>query len=107
MPGTVTPIEVDQYGQALNTENLATQDNYRNCEDRPKLPWPLTVITSSQPARFIKILSLNANGGMRKETSTILSQGSIRLWFKRPLCAIRGDFERQGGGCINARFQVN
>ncbi|MBC7619865.1 MAG: hypothetical protein H7293_12930, partial [Candidatus Saccharibacteria bacterium] len=63
-------------------ENLATPDNSHNWEasnqvkaeqpvppERPKLPLAFTVITSIQPARLTKIIGLNANGGMRKETS--------------------------------------
>lgn len=60
------------------TENLATSDNSRNCEEPPKLPLAFTVLTGIQPARLTKIIGLNANGGMRKETSAMLSRGQAQ-----------------------------
>ena len=42
------------------TENLATSDNSRNCEEPPKLPLAFTVITSIRPTRLTKIIGLNA-----------------------------------------------
>jgi hypothetical protein len=60
------------------TENLATPDNSRNCEVPPKLPLAFTVITGIQPARLTKIIGLNTHGGMRKETSAMLSQGQAQ-----------------------------
>ncbi len=60
------------------TENLATPDNSRNCEEPPKLPLAFTVITGIKPARLTKIIGLNAKGGMRKETSAMLSQGQAQ-----------------------------
>ena len=54
------------------TENLATSDNSRNCEESPKLPLAFTVITSIRPTRLTKIIGLNAKGGMRKETAAVL-----------------------------------
>ena len=60
------------------TENLATPDNSRNCEEPPKLALAFTVITGIKPARLTKIIGLNANGGMRKETSAMLSRGQAQ-----------------------------
>ena len=74
------------------TENIATLDNSRNCAtpnagdaaqttppEPPKLPLAFTVITGAQPARLTKIIGLNANGGgMRKETSAMLSKGQAQ-----------------------------
>jgi hypothetical protein len=60
------------------TENIATADNSRNCEAPPKLPLAFTVITGIQPARLTKIIGLNAKGGMRKETSAMLSRGQAQ-----------------------------
>ncbi len=67
---------------------LATPDNSHNCEDPhdgeaeqsvppppPKLPLAFTVITGIKPARLTKIIGLNPDGGMRKETSAMLSRG--------------------------------
>ncbi|MEI2746626.1 MAG: hypothetical protein V9G22_14985 [Ottowia sp.] len=75
----------------LGTENLATPDNSRNCEasgagdteqttpvEPPELPLAFTVITGIQPARLTKIIGLNAKGGMRKETSAMLSRGQAQ-----------------------------
>ncbi|WP_439115266.1 hypothetical protein [Hydrogenophaga sp.] len=74
----------------LATGNLATPDNSRNCEPpnagdaesctpaAPKLPLTFTVITSIEPARLTKIIGLNASGGMRKETSAMLSRGQAQ-----------------------------
>ncbi|MBK6595407.1 MAG: hypothetical protein IPG23_23325 [Burkholderiales bacterium] len=59
-------------------ENLTTPDNSRNCEEPPKLPLAFTVITGLQPARLTKIIGLNAKGGMRKETSAMLSRGQAQ-----------------------------
>lgn len=72
----------------LATGNLATPDNSRNCEapnagdagqttpaERCKLPLAFTVITGVQPARLTKVIGMNATGGMRKETSAMLSRG--------------------------------
>jgi len=73
------------------TENLATPDNSHNCEipktdnveqtippEPPKLPLAFTVITGIQPTRLTKIIGLNATGGMRKETSAMLSRGQAQ-----------------------------
>jgi hypothetical protein len=60
------------------TENLATPDNSRNCEEPPKLPLAFTVITSTKPDRLTKIIGLDAKGGMRKETSAMLSRGQAQ-----------------------------
>lgn len=60
------------------TENLATSDNSRNCEEPPKLPLAFTVITSIRPTRLTKIIGLNAKGGMRKETAAMLGQGQAQ-----------------------------
>ena len=70
---------------------LATPDNSHNCEELnegeaeqsvppppPKLPLAFTVITGIQPARLTKIIGLNADGGMHKETSAMLSRGSAQ-----------------------------
>ena len=67
---------------------LATPDNSHNCEESndgeakqsvppppPKLPLAFTVITGIKPARLTKIIGINADGGMRKETSAMLSRG--------------------------------
>ncbi len=71
--------------------NLATSDNSRNCEEPneveaeqsvppppPKLPLVFTVITGIKPARLTKIIGLNTHGGMRKETSAMLSRGQAQ-----------------------------
>jgi len=71
--------------------NLATPDNSHNCEEpneveaeqfvplpAPKLPLAFTVITGIQPARLTKVIGLNAKGGMRKETSAMLSSGQAQ-----------------------------
>lgn len=70
-------------------QNLATPDNSRNsgmpsesisklanATELPKLPLKFTVITGIQPARLTKIIGVNSKGGMRKETSAMLSQGN-------------------------------
>ena len=44
----------------------------------PKLPLAFTVLTGIQPARLTKIIGLNATGGMRKETSAMLSRGQAQ-----------------------------
>lgn len=72
-------------------ENLATPDNPHNCDVRnavgpvqitpselSKKPLNFMVITGIQPARLTKIIGSNANGGMRKETSAMLSQGQAQ-----------------------------
>lgn len=58
-----------------STPNLATSDNSRNCEEPTKLPLVFTVITGIKPDRLTKIIGLNTHGGMRKETSAMLSSG--------------------------------
>jgi hypothetical protein len=73
-----TPVVASSNGRAIDTENLATPDNSRNCEEPPKLPLAFTVITGIQPARLTKIIGLNAKGGMRKETSAMLSRGQAQ-----------------------------
>ena len=60
------------------TENFATPDNSRNCDEPQKLPLAFTVITSTQPARLTKVIGLTAKGGMRKETSAMLSRGQAK-----------------------------
>ena len=45
--------------------NLATPDNYHNCEEPPTLPLAFTVITGIKPTRLTKIIGLNADGSMR------------------------------------------
>jgi len=59
-------------------QNLATPDNSRNCTESPALPLAFTVITSIQPARLTKVIGINATGGMRKETSAMLSRGQAQ-----------------------------
>jgi len=56
-------------------ENLTTSDNSRNCEEPLKLPLAFTVITGIKPDRLTKIIGLNTQGGMRKETSAMLKRG--------------------------------
>lgn len=63
---------------STSTANLATPDNSRNCDEPLKLPLAFTVITGIQPARLTKIIGLNAKGGMRKETSAMLSRGQAK-----------------------------
>jgi hypothetical protein len=58
--------------------NLATPDNSRNCAEPSTLPLAFTVITSTQPTRLTKIIGINASGGMRKETSAMLSRGQAQ-----------------------------
>ena len=58
-----------------SSPNLATSDNSRNCEEPAKLPLVFTVITGIKPDRLTKIIGLNNHGGMRKETSAMLSSG--------------------------------
>ncbi|NDP39898.1 MAG: hypothetical protein GZ093_14300 [Rhodoferax sp.] len=60
------------------TPNLATPDNSHNCADLPTLPLAFTVITSIKPTRLTKIIGINADGGMRKETSAMLSRGQAQ-----------------------------
>ena len=72
----------------LGAGNLATPDNSRNCDapdtgelervmpaERIGLPLAFTVITGVQPTRLTKIIGLNADGSMRKESSAMLSRG--------------------------------
>ena len=72
----------------LGTENLATPDNCRNCAapdtgnlepatpaTPTSLPLAFTVVTGTQPDRLTKVIGLNANGSLRKETSAMLSRG--------------------------------
>jgi hypothetical protein len=72
----------------MTTQNLATPDNSRNCaepneghaeqttpSEPPKQTLAFTVITGIKPTRLTKIIGLKAKGGMRKETSAMLSQG--------------------------------
>lgn len=65
-------------GLPPDAQNLATPDNSRNCAEPPKLPLAFTVITSIKPARLTKIIGINATGGMRKETSAMLSRGQAQ-----------------------------
>ena len=71
-----------------NPAILATPDNPHNCSEQnefeteqsvtpppPKQPLVFTVVTSIKPARLTKRIGLNAHGGMRKETSAMLSRG--------------------------------
>ena len=58
--------------------NLTTPDNSRNCEEPSTLPLAFTVITSTQPTRLTKVIGVNASGGMRKETSAMLSRGQAQ-----------------------------
>ena len=75
----------------MTTKNLATPDNSRNgaepneahaAQTTPleptKLPLAFTVITGIQPVRLTKIIGLNAKGGIRKETSAMLSRGQAQ-----------------------------
>lgn len=72
-------------------KNLATPDNSHNFGspilakseqvqpvELPKLPLAFTVITGIQPARLTKVIGLNSKGGMRKETSAMLSRGKAQ-----------------------------
>ncbi len=85
------PTEAPLDDQPAATPNLATPDNSRNCAEpnvdhaeqttppeSPKLPLACTVITSIKPARLTKIIGLSATGGMRKETSAMLSRGQAQ-----------------------------
>jgi hypothetical protein len=56
-------------------ENLTTSDNSRNYDKSPKLPLAFTAITGIKPDRLTKIIGLNTNGDMRKETSAMLNRG--------------------------------
>ena len=58
--------------------NLATPDNSGNCAEPVPLPLTFTVITSSQPARLTKIIGVNGDGSMRKETSAMLRRGQAQ-----------------------------
>jgi len=70
--------EVAQSDPPDAAENLATPDNSRNCAESPALPLAFTVITSIQPPRLTKVIGVNATGGMRKETSAMLSRGQAQ-----------------------------
>lgn len=89
-----------------STENLATPDNSHNYEEPyehetqqttppepPKLPLALTVITGIQPARMTKIIGMNANGGMRKETSAMLSRGHAQRMVVTDLNGLKSHLE--------------
>ena len=67
---------------------LATPDIFHNCEEPnegiaeqsvqplpPNLPQDFTVITGIRPASLTNIIGLNAQGGIQKETSAMLSPG--------------------------------
>lgn len=69
----------------------ATPDNPHNCPEQneceteqsvapppPKQPLVFTVVTGIKPARLTKLIGLNALGGMRKETSAMLSRGQAQ-----------------------------
>lgn len=88
----IPPTEVAQDRQMFGALNLATPDNSRNYArqkesetqqttslESTKRPLVFTVITGTQPTRLTKIIGLNAEGGMRKETCAMLSQG----WAQR------------------------
>jgi hypothetical protein len=75
------------------TENLATPDNSRNCEEPPKLPLAFTGITGIQPVRLTKIIGLNAKGGMRKETSAMLSRGKAQRVVVADLSGLKTHLE--------------
>lgn len=88
----LTPLtEIVDDGQIVVTPNLATPDNSHNCAEpnaseiqlatppeAPKLPLAFTVITGIQPSRLTKLIGLDAKGGMRKETSAMLSEGQAQ-----------------------------
>ncbi len=57
------------------TPNLTTPGNSRNSEAPPKLPLVFTVITGIQPTRLTKVIGINTDGSMRKETSAMLTRG--------------------------------
>ncbi len=97
------PVVASSDGHAIDTENLATPDNSHNCEapnaadveqikppESPKLPLAFTVITSSNPARLTKIIGLDANGAMRKETSAMLSRGQAQRVVVSDLNGLKG-----------------
>jgi hypothetical protein len=90
----------------VETPNLATPDNSHNCEapnagesqqtmppEPPKLPLVFTVITGIQPARLTKIIGLNAKGGMRKETSAMLSRGQAQRVVVADLHGLKSHLE--------------
>ena len=73
------------------TKNLATPDNSHNGDVRnavepaqitpsklSKKSLSFTVITGIQPTRLTKIIGLDGEGGMRKETSAMLSRGQAQ-----------------------------
>lgn len=83
-------------------ENFATPDNSRNgqapnasCAEQtaptepPKLPLVFTVITGIQPARLTKIIGLNAQGGMNKDSSAMLSRGQAKRMVVADLNGLR------------------
>ena len=61
--------------QFSTSPNLATLDNSRNLKTSSNLPLIFTVITSTEPKRLTKIIGLDPDGGMHKETSAMLSKG--------------------------------
>lgn len=90
----------------LATPHLATPDNSHNCEapnegetqattppEPPKLPLAFTVITGIQPTRLTKIIGLNATGGMRKETSAMLSRGQAQRVAVADLLGLKSHLE--------------
>ena len=90
----------------IDTPNLATPDNSHNCEESnagesqptmppeaPKPPLAFTVITGIQPARLTKIIGLNAKGGMRKETSAMLSRGQAQRVVVADLHGLKSHLE--------------
>jgi hypothetical protein len=100
------PVVASSDGHAIDTENLATPDNSHNCEapnaadveqikppESPKLPLAFTVITSSNPARLTKIIGLDANGAMRKETSAMLSRGQAQRVVVADLNGLKGQLD--------------
>ena len=101
-----TPVVASSNGRAIDTENLATPGNSHNCEapneadveqikppEAPKLPLAFTVITSSNPVRLTKIISLDANGAMRKETSAMLSRGQAQRVVVADLNGLKGHLD--------------
>ena len=100
------PVVVPSDGRAIDSENLATPDNSHNCEapnaadvaqikppESPKLPLAFTVITSSNPARLTKIIGLDSNGAMRKETSAMLSRGQAQRVLVADLNGLKGHLD--------------
>ena len=110
------PVVVPSDGRAIDSENLATPDNSHNCEapnaadvaqikppESPKLPLAFTVITSSNPARLTKIIGLDSNGAMRKETSAMLSRGQAQRVLVADLNGLKGHLDRQGPPVTHGR----